>query len=317
MSAKYQKYKVKRLLLTMAVFNAAANPALVIGEDYIAAGETPKHIQTKNAELSLEVETLDRELDDATLGYKPQMLVGQHFTISTEVEIAGSGTAGTAPVYNDLIKIGAFSETVNAGTDVQYEQLDDDSWPDATIYFYHAGRNHKVLSAQANVSVAVANGALPTYTLTITGTYGGVLEEAMPTPSFSQIKPVKVGNQYTTFTLDGSEYVLVNYSSDQNNEVNYTDLPGYEGVSIDDIAPEGEIEILVPAHSDFDPFAIVNSEAEVFLPFSLQHGTTAGNIVTFSNPQLQILGVGYGEFEGKRTFVMPYGAIGKNKITVS
>ena len=94
-------------------------------------------------------------------------------------------------------------------------------------------------------------------------------------------------------------------------------MPGYEGVSIDDIAPEGEIEILAPDHTDFDPFAIVNSEAEVFLPFSLQHGTTAGNIVTFSNPQLQILGVGYGEFEGKRTFVMPYGAKGKNKITVS
>ena len=49
MSAKYQKYKVKRLLLSMAVFNAAANPALVAGEDYIAAGVTPKHIQTKNA----------------------------------------------------------------------------------------------------------------------------------------------------------------------------------------------------------------------------------------------------------------------------
>ena len=43
---------------------------------------------------------------------------------------------------------------MNPGTDVQYEQLDDDSWPDATIYFYHAGRNHKVLGAQANVSVA-------------------------------------------------------------------------------------------------------------------------------------------------------------------
>ena len=74
---------------------------------------------------------------------------------------------------------------------------------------------------------------------------------------------------------------------------------------------------MAPDHTDFDPFAIVNSETEVFLPFSLQHGTTAGNIVTFSNPELQILGVGYGEFEGKRTFVMPYGAIGKNKITVS
>ena len=55
----------------------------------------------------------------------------------------------------------------------------------------------------------------------------------------------------------------------------------------------------------------------MFLPFTLQHGTSAGNIVSFSNTQLQILGVGYGEFEGKRTFVMPYGAINKNVLAVS
>ena len=317
MSATFKKYKVKRLLLTMAVFNATAAPALTVGEDYIAAGEVAKHIQTKNAEITFEVETIDRELDDATLGYKPQLLVGQHFTFSTEIEIAGAGTAGNVPAYGDLLKIGAFSETVNAGTDVTYTQLDDDSWPDATFYFYASGRNHKVLSAQANVSWTISNGGVPTFTLSITGTYGGVLSAAMPAPAFSQTKPVKVGNQYTTFSLDGTEYALVNFSSDQNNEVNYTDLPGYEGVSIDDIAPEGEIEILVPDHGDFDPYAIINSEAEVFLPFTLQHGTSAGNIVSFSNTQLQILGVGYGEFEGKRTFVMPYGAINKNVLAVS
>ena len=315
MSAVFKKYKVKRLLLTMAVF--ASGQSLTVGEDYIAAGQTPVHIQTKNAELTFNVDTLDRELDDATLGYKPQMLVGQHFEISCEVEIAGSGVAGDAPVYGGLLKIGAYGEVVNAGTAVTYTQLDDDSWPDATFYFFAAGRNHILVGAQTNVSQSLAQAALGTFTFTIKGVYGGVLAAPMPAPSFNQIKPVKVGSQYTTFKLDGVEYAMVNQSCDQSMEVNYTDLPGYEGISIDDIKPEGSIEILVPDHADFDPFAIVNSEAEVFMALELVHGTSAGNIVTFSNPEIQILGVGYGDFEGKRTFIMPYGAIGKNVIKVA
>ncbi|AYA63826.1 hypothetical protein [Alteromonas sp. RKMC-009] len=315
MSATFQKYKVKRLLLTMAVF--ASGQSLTVGEDYIAAGQTPVHIQTKNATLTLNVDTLDRELDDATLGYKPQMLVGQHFEISTEIEVAGAGTAGNAPVYGGMFKTAAFGETLNAGTDATYEQLDDDSWPDATFYFFHAGRNHKLLGAQANISWSLANGAVPTYTLTIKGIYGGVLAATMPTPSFNQITPVKVGSQYTTFMLDGTEYAMINYSCDQSMEVNYTDIPGYEGISIDDIKPEGSIEILAPEHGDFDPFALVTSEAQTFMPVSCVHGGTAGNIVTFSNPQIQILGVSYGEFEGKRTFILPYGGIGKNTVTVA
>ncbi|MBU2979007.1 hypothetical protein [Alteromonas sp. C1M14] len=312
MSAVFQKYKVKRLLLTMAVFTTGTP-----GEDYIDNGDTPVLIQTKNAELTLNIDTIDRELDDATLGYKPQMLVGQHFEISAEVEVAGSGTAGDAPVYGGALRIGAFDETVTSGTSVAYEQMDDETWPDATVYFYHAGRNHKLLGAQTNVSWSLANGGVPTYTLTIKGIYGGVLAESMPTPSFNQITPVKVGSKYTTFSLDGTEYAMVNYSCDQSMEVNYTDIPGYEGISIDDIKPEGSIEILAPAHGDLDPFALVNAEDPAYLSLLCAHGVTGGNIVTFSNPEIQILGVSYGEFEGKRTFVLPYGCIGKNKITVA
>tara|TARA_B100002003_G_scaffold192293_1_gene181492 strand:- start:38 stop:1006 length:969 start_codon:yes stop_codon:yes gene_type:complete len=319
MAAVFQKYKTPRLVLALAVFNATADPALTPGEDYIAAGETPLYIQTKNATINLQVEQLDRELDDATLGYKEQLLVGHHFTIECEVEIAGrgtsnSGSASTPAAYAGLIQMAAFDQDVSSGTHVDHTQLDDDSWIDGTIYFYAAGRSHKLLNAQAEFGVNISNGAVGVFPVTITGIYGGVASASFPAITFNQAKPVKVGNQYTTFTMDGTEYALVNFSLNQNNEVNYTDLPGYEGVSIDDIAPEGEIEILAPAHGDFDPFAIVRAENQALLPVSVVHGTTATNIVTISNPEIQILGVGYGDFEGKRTFVMPFGGIGKTQI---
>ena len=312
--AVFQKFKTKRLVMAAATFNALANPALTAGEDYIAAGEPPVYIQTKNATINLQVEQLDRELDDATLGYKEQMLVGHHFTIECEVEIAGRGVVDTPTAYAGLIQMAGFDQTITASTHVEHVQLDDDSWVDGTVYFWAAGRVHKLLNAQVELGHNFSNGAIGNYPMTITGVYGGVSAEAIPTPTFNQAKPVKIGNQYTTFTLDGVEYAMVNFSGNQNNEVNYTDLPGYEGVSIDNIAPEGEIEILAPAHGDFDPFAIVRAESPPLMPVSVVHGTSAGNIVTVSNAQIQILGVGYGDFEGKRTFVMPYGGIGKTTI---
>ena len=60
MAAKFKRYKVKKLLLGLAIFNASATPALTVGEDYIDAGEAITYIQTKNAEIGYEVEQLDR-----------------------------------------------------------------------------------------------------------------------------------------------------------------------------------------------------------------------------------------------------------------
>jgi hypothetical protein len=316
MAAVFKKYKVKKLLLGLAIFNALADPALVVGEDYVAATDPQplKWIQTKGAELTFEVEQLDRDLDDASLGWKSKMLVGQHFKISAEVEAAGSGTAGTEAAYDGLMQLSAFASDATSGTYVEYTQLDDDSWLDGTIYFYMEGALHKLLNCQSNVSWKFNNGEIPYYKFEVTGLYGGIVTASFPTPTFTQIKPAKVGFAQTTFLIGGTEYVLVNFNSDQKNAVSYFDLPGYEGVSIDDFAPEGEFEILRPALADFDPFAIANSEADAFVSLSLTHGKTAGNIIQITNPQIQLLAPSYGEFEGKSTYKIPFGCIGNNQV---
>ena len=316
MAAVYKKYKVKKLLLGIALFNAAASPALVKGEDYVAATDPQalQYIQTKNAELTYESEEIDRELDDATLGWKPKLTIGTHFKISTEVEAAGSGTAANPVAYDGLFQIAAMASDSTSTTHVDYSELDDDSWPDATVYFYMDGVLHKLLNCQANVSCAFANKTAPTFKSEITGVYGGVVSAAVPQPTFTQVKPVPVSNQYTTILLDGVQYVLVNFSWDKKAEVSYSNLPGYEGVSLDDFAPEGEIEILRPALSDFDPFAISRSEEDTFLSLELNHGKTAGNSLKISNPEIQLLTPSYSEFEGKSTYKIPYGCVGATAI---
>lgn len=317
MASKIKTRKVNKLLLAVAVFSATADPALTLGEDYIAASDPQPvtYIQCKgDATISFEATEIDRDIADGKLGYKPKMIVGTHLKITAQVELAGSGTAVNPAAYDKLVQISAFAQDVSSGTHVDYTQLEDDSWPDATVYFYMDGAVHKLLNAHANLKWAFNAQSLPLWTSEITGLYGGIVKSAFPTPTFTQIKPAKVGDQYTTFTLDGTEYVLVNYTADQANAVNYTDLPGLEGISIDDFEQVGEIEILAPDLDDFNPFDLARTEDDTFLSLSLVHGTTAGNIVTISNPQIQLLVPSYGEYEGKTTYKIPFGCVGNNTI---
>jgi hypothetical protein len=68
---------------------------------------------------ALEVQPLQLELKDRELilGYlgNTEMVVGQRLvSVSFDVEIAGSGTAGTAPKWSALMQACGFSETIVA-----------------------------------------------------------------------------------------------------------------------------------------------------------------------------------------------------------
>jgi len=53
-------------------------------------------------------------------GNDRKLAVGVHRRFQFEVEIAGSGVAGTAPAWGLLLQICGFSETVTLATDVVY-----------------------------------------------------------------------------------------------------------------------------------------------------------------------------------------------------
>jgi hypothetical protein len=77
---------------------------------------------------ALEVQPLQLELKDRELilGYlgNTEMVVGQRLvSVSFDVEIAGSGTAGTAPKWSALMQACGFSETIVSVTSVTYAPI--------------------------------------------------------------------------------------------------------------------------------------------------------------------------------------------------
>lgn len=72
-------------------------------------------ILTKNLQIQLmQGNTVNRDVDRPTLGNDLTYHVAPYTKLSFDVELAGSGTAGTAPAYAPLLKACGFAETVIA-----------------------------------------------------------------------------------------------------------------------------------------------------------------------------------------------------------
>jgi hypothetical protein len=62
----------------------------------------------------LQSDTVDRELIRPYLGASQQLLANTRVEVTFTVELAGSGSAGTAPAFGAALKSCGFSETVTA-----------------------------------------------------------------------------------------------------------------------------------------------------------------------------------------------------------
>jgi len=102
----------KRLIL--------AKTETTYGTDPTPTGAT-NAILVRNLEITpLQADTVTRDLIRPYLGNSDQLLAQTRVEVTFEVELAGSGAAGTAPAYGAVLKACGLSETVVATTSVTY-----------------------------------------------------------------------------------------------------------------------------------------------------------------------------------------------------
>jgi hypothetical protein len=68
--------------------------------------------------VPLQSDIVQRELIRPYLGNYEQLLANTRVQVTFEVELAGSGTAGTPPAYGPILRSCALSETLGASTSV-------------------------------------------------------------------------------------------------------------------------------------------------------------------------------------------------------
>lgn len=236
---------------------------------------------------------LNRELVLPYLGHQGVILDGNYARLTGEVEIAGSGDAGTAPAVGPLLRACTMAEVITADTDVTYSRVSS-GHESATIHFNNDGVNQALVYAKGTVSWEMKPGTIPRFRFVLTGLLGSIADVALPTVDFSAfIKPVPVNKANTTLSLHGANRVAEGITFDLGNQVEPRFLIGAESVEVVDCQMTGSaiLEMVSLATKNW----LATAQAHMTGALAMVHGTTAGNIVEFAAPKVQIGRPTYGE----------------------
>ena len=267
-------------------------------------------ILVRNLEITpLQADTVTRDLIRPYLGNSDQLLAQTRVEVTFEVELAGSGTAGTAPAYGPVLKACGLSETVAASTSVTYAPVSA-SFSSVTIHFHNDGIRHKVTGCRGTFELNAEVGQIPVISFTMTGIYNAPTDEALPSPTYAnQSAPLIFKNGNTSnFSIFSYSGCLQSLSFQMANEVVYRELVGCTKESlIVNRAPAGDVVIEAPSIATKDFFSIATGSSTGSISF--QHGGTAGNIVTFTTAQSDIANPSYSDQDGIQMLNLPYVAV--------
>lgn len=287
---------------------------LILAETETTYGTDPTPTEASNAILvrnvevtPLEVETVNRELIRPFLGQADQLLAQQRVLINFEVELAGSGTAGTAPAYGPLLEACRCTATTVADTSVTYAPNSDATPSSVTIYFNNDGVLHKATGCRGTFNLNCEVGQIPFIAFEMTGIYNAPSDVAISGPTYSnQAAPLVFKNGNTSsFQVFSYAGALQSLSFDLANEVIYRELVGgSKSIDIVNRAPSGECVVEATTIATHDFFSDATGSSTGNLTF--QHGSTGGNIVTFTASQIDLGGPSYTDQDGIQMLTLPY-----------
>jgi len=222
--------------------------------------------------------------------------------IKFNVELKGSGTAGTAPRWSPLLRACDRLETLNAGTSAIYTPAATNET--CTIWVNIDGILHKMAGCAGDCEIDLTSGEVPFLKFTFSGVYvlptDSVIEEA----TYDSPVPVIVKGTTTTFGSYAAniEKLLLKFG---NSVVERTSMNATEGIlafMVGNRNPSGIMtcEAVLRATSNADFWSYFHSGTSKVL--SLVLGATAGNIVTIAAPACILESPKYGDRDGLRTF---------------
>ncbi len=257
--------------------------------------------------VPLQSDVVSRDLVRPYMGASEQLLANTRVECTFSVELAGSGTAGTAPRYGKALLACGMSETVVAATSVTYAPVSA-SFGSCTIYYNIDGVLHKVTGARGTFTINGAVGEIPTIDFTFTGIYNTPTDTALPSVTYGdQATPVvfKAGNT-TGFELLSYAGCLQSVSFDVGNSLVYRELVGCtKEVLLTDRASTGSVVLEAVTMATKNYFTAALSDGALG-NLIFQHGQTAGNIVDFASTRVDIGDVSYSDQDGIHMLNIPY-----------
>jgi hypothetical protein len=302
----------KRLILvkTESTYGTDSSPA---GTDALLV---------RNLDITpLSGDVVSRDLIRPYLGNFDQLIGLTSVAINFEVELAGSGSAGSAPKFDAILKACGLGSTIVTSTSVTYAPVSS-SFSSATIYFNVDGVLHKLTGCRGSFTMSCAVGAIPTLAFNLTGVYNAPTDTAQPSVTYSAQATPLIFREGNTSSFSFFSYSGVLQSVDFNlaNDLVYRELVGgTKETLITDRKPAGTVMIEAPTIATKDFFSTALGSSTGNLTFL--HGTTAGNRVTFTASQVDVLNPTYQDQDSIMMLSVPYVALpttaGNNEFSLA
>lgn len=282
------------------------------GIDSVPTGAADAILVSNQSINVLSAQNQDRGLVRPYMGASEQLLGSAYKELSYDVELAGSGTAGTAPKIGRLIRGAGFAETLTASTRVDYT-LVSEGFESLTQYYFDDGVLHKLLGCRASLSLSAKISEKPTIGFKWIGLDGGDVTGTPGTTSLSAFKTPKVITNANTSQMmlggtvsasgapaitGGSGYTSQGIEVDGGQAVNFIPLVGIESVEITDRVMTGKVVLDMTASQEVAKMQDVRGAT--LSAISMIHGTDAGNKILIHCPNVQFTNPTKVDVNGRR-----------------
>lgn len=280
------------------------------GVDALPLGASNAMLISDVSIVPLNAQNVDRSLVRPYFGGSEQLVGTAYVSIDFTVELSGSGTVGTAPAWNDLIRACGFIDTIDAAY-VAYVPDTPANQKSVTLYYHDDGLVHKLLGAKGTLKIGTKVGDRPTMKFSFMGKKVDPVPMQNPAVNFSAWKaPLVVTNRNTGRLVFGGAYAAgvvtggvdtrasQGLELDIGNQTAFTPLVGAEYIDITDRTVTGSIALDLSAADEAAFFTNVLNNA--LSSMSIEHGTVAGAKVGIFMPAVQLIAPKKSEVNGRR-----------------
>jgi hypothetical protein len=267
-------------------------------------------IQVSDVSITpLDAQNIDRSIIRGFFGGSEQLVGVASVKASFTVELAGSGTAATAPAWGALLQACASAEgLLTTPARVEYSPTST-GLKTVTIYYYDDGVLHKLLGAMGNCKLSARVGDRPKMMFDVIGLDGGISAASDVGVFTAWKKPVAMtkanvvditlGASYATGALTGGQgYSSTGIDIDFGNSLQFTPLLSAETVDITDRESTGSTELDLSAAQEVALMAAVKANTTQGLGMTI--GTATGNKIMLFAPAVQLLAPKKVEKNGRR-----------------
>lgn len=263
---------------------------------------------------------VERNNVKASLAMDQRVWAGTLKQVTFEVEMKGSGAAGTAPEMAPLLRGCGLGETVVASTSVTYAPVST-GHESITIMYYSDGIRHTLTGCRGSVSFTLEAGSFGKASFTFTGHEATPTDTALVTPTYDSTVPPPLVN--VPFSIGGYSAVITNLAVDLGNTIS---------TPSDISATDGYGEILLTKRDvtgSFNPEQVLVATKNYISEWKAGTtgalttgvvGSTAGNRYTVSGPACYYSEIAPGDADGKRIFELSCGfaeSSGDDEISIA